>query len=91
MAIALDLGTPGNIHPPHKQQVGARLSLAARAIAFEEQVEYSGPLLRAATPEACQIRVWFDHATGGLSAKGGELKGFEMAGLDRSSRPRWPG
>jgi sialate O-acetylesterase len=81
MAIALDQGTPDNIHPPHKQQVAARLSLAARAIAFGEAIEYSGPLFREATPENTQIRVWFDHTAGGLRAKG-DLQGFEVAGSD---------
>jgi sialate O-acetylesterase len=26
--------------------------------------------------------VWFDHASGGLSAKGGNVEGFEIAGGD---------
>jgi sialate O-acetylesterase len=28
------------------------------------------------------MRVWFDHAAGGLVARGGALEGFEMAGED---------
>ena len=44
-------------------------------------VEYSGPLFRQATPEGDSLRVWFDHA-GGLAAKGGALRGFEIAGAD---------
>jgi sialate O-acetylesterase len=45
-------------------------------------VEYSGPLFRQAAPEGDGVRVWFDHAVGGLVAKGGELRGFEIAGED---------
>jgi sialate O-acetylesterase len=82
MAVALDQGTPRNIHPPHKLDVALRLALAARGIAYGETVEYLGPMYRQAVPENGQIRVLFDHAAGGLTAKGGELKGFEVAGAD---------
>jgi sialate O-acetylesterase len=34
------------------------------------------------TQEPGSLRVWFDHSTG-LAAKGGELRGFEIAGEDR--------
>jgi sialate O-acetylesterase len=33
--------------------------------------------------EGAGLRVWFDHAGGGLVAKNGPLKGFEIAGADR--------
>jgi len=86
MAVTIDIGTPDNIHPPDKKTVGTRLSLAARAIAYGEDVEYSGPLPRQVTVEGDGMRVWFDHAAG-LAAKGGELKGFEIAGADRTFVP----
>ena len=82
MAVTIDIGDPGNVHPADKQTVGARLALCARALAYGENVEYSGPLFRQATPEAGAMRVWFDHTSGGLLAKGGELAGFEIAGQD---------
>jgi sialate O-acetylesterase len=82
MAVTVDIGNPDNVHPADKQTVGARLALAARALAYGENVEYSGPLFRQATPEGDAIRVWFDHAADGLAAKGGELQGFEVAGED---------
>jgi len=82
MAVTIDIGDPDNVHPADKQTVGARLALAARALAYGENVEYSGPLFRQATPEGEGLRVWFDHAAGGLAAKGGELQGFEIAGGD---------
>lgn len=28
------------------------------------------------------LKLWFDHLEGGLSARGGELRGFEVAGTD---------
>lgn len=82
MVVTVDAGDPDNVHPPDKQTVGARLALAARAVAYGENVEYSGPLFRQAAPEADGIRVWFDHAAHGLIAKGDTLQGFEIAGDD---------
>jgi sialate O-acetylesterase len=83
MVVTVDIGDPDNVHPADKQTVGARLALAARALAYGENVEYSGPLYRQATPDGENMRVWFDHAANGLVAKGGDLQGFEIAGEDR--------
>jgi sialate O-acetylesterase len=82
MAVTIDIGDPGNVHPPDKQTVGARLALAARALAYGESVEYSGPLFRQAAPDGDGVRVWFDHTAHGLVAKGDALQGFEIAGDD---------
>ena len=82
MAVTIDVGDPDNVHPADKQTVGARLALAARAIAYGENVEYSGPLFRQAAPEGEGVRVWFDHTADGLVAKGGAVQGFEIAGED---------
>lgn len=86
MAVTIDIGDSNNVHPKNKQDVGKRLALAARAIAYGEPIEYSGPLFRMQSREERGIRIWFDHGTG-LVAKGGELKGFEIAGADRKFRP----
>lgn len=82
MAVTVDIGDPENVHPSDKQTVGAWLALAARALAYGENVEYSGPLFRQATPEGASLRVWFDHTAAGLVAKGGAPQGFEVAGED---------
>jgi len=82
MAVTIDIGDPDNVHPADKQSVAARLALAARALAYGENVEYSGPLFRQATPEGDAMRVWFDHTANGLVAKGDSLQGFEIAGED---------
>jgi sialate O-acetylesterase len=84
MAVTIDIGDPDDVHPKDKLDVGLRLALAARAIAYGEKIEWSGPLYRQLTQEDHALRVWFDHASG-LSAKGAEgvpLTGFEIAGAD---------
>jgi sialate O-acetylesterase len=81
MAVVIDIGNPDDIHPRNKQDVGLRLSVAARAIAYGEKIEYSGPLYRLAVPEGSTLRVYFDHADG-LMAKGAAPQTFEIAGAD---------
>jgi sialate O-acetylesterase len=66
--------------------VGLRLARAARALSYGEAIEYNGPLYRQATPEGSAIRAWFDHAKG-LTAKGGTVTGFEVAGADGKFSP----
>ena len=83
MAVAIDVGEQDNIHPKNKQEVGRRLALAARAIAYGEKIVYSGPMFRQATRENGALRLWFDHAAEGLVAQGGRLRGFEIAGAGR--------
>jgi sialate O-acetylesterase len=82
MAVTIDIGNPDDVHPTDKVDVGHRLALAARALSYGEDISYSGPMFRQATPEGAAMRVWFDHHAKGLAAKGGELTGFEIAGAD---------
>ena len=91
MAVINDIGDPGDIHPKNKQDVGARLALIARHVAYREDIVYVGPRYRMATTETAttgdrgaKIRVWFDSVGGGLKSRdGGALKGFEVAGEDK--------
>jgi len=87
MAVTVDVGEPGNIHPADKQSVGERLALAARSIAYGEKLEFSGPLFRQAGRDGHDMRVWFDHADGLMTKGGGAPEGFEIAGADRNYRP----
>ena len=81
MAITIDIGNPEDIHPANKVDVGNRMARIARGVVYGEQITYSGPLFRQITHEGNSLRVWFDHAAG-MMAKGGELKGFEVAGAN---------
>ncbi|HVZ85896.1 MAG TPA: sialate O-acetylesterase [Polyangia bacterium] len=83
MVVTTDVGDANDIHPPRKQPVGARLALAARAIAYGERLEYAGPTFDAVTIKDGAATLRFSHAGGGLVAKGGPLVGFTAAGADK--------
>lgn len=83
MAVAIDIGESNDIHPKNKQDVGRRLALAARAVAYGENIVYSGPHFRQLTKEDGALRVWFSHTGSGLAARGGPpITGFRIAGED---------
>lgn len=83
MAVTLDVGDANDIHPINKKPVGERLALAARALAYGEKIEYSGPLFDALQIDGKRAVLTFRHVGGGLVAKDGELKGFTIAGADK--------
>lgn len=80
--VTTDIGDTDNLHPPNKEPIGARLALAARAVAYAEKLESSGPIFDSLKVEGQRGVLHFTHLGGGLVAKGGELKGFTMAGKD---------
>jgi sialate O-acetylesterase len=82
LAVITDVGNENDIHPTHKKPVGERLALAARAIAYHEPIEYSGPVYKRMKIERNQIILTFDHVGGGLEARDGDLTGFAIAGAD---------
>jgi sialate O-acetylesterase len=82
MVVVTDWGDAKDIHPTHKQPVGARLALAARAIAYGEKLEYSGPIYAAMKVNGNAAVLSFTHCGSGLVSKGGGLKGFAVAGHD---------
>lgn len=84
MVVTIDLGDPQDIHPRKKKPVGERLSLAARALAYKEAVDYSGPVFDSfSAVEDGKLIVRFKSLGGGLISKNDELKGFEIAGADQ--------
>jgi sialate O-acetylesterase len=82
MAVITDVGNEKDIHPRKKEPVGHRLELAALALAYHKDVEYSGPVYESMKKEGDKIILSFTHTDGGLEAKGGELQGFAVAGPD---------
>ena len=87
MAVTTDVGNPTDIHPKQKEPVGGRLALAARALAYGEKLEYSGPVFNKLTVDGNRATLTFTHTGGGLVAKDGELKGFTIAGADKKFVP----
>lgn len=84
MAVAIDIGDAKDIHPRNKKDVGIRLALPALADVYGFQnLVYSGPLYKSARVEGSAMRVEFEHVGAGLVARGGDLRGFAVAGADR--------
>ena len=83
MAVITDVGEEDNIHPRKKEPVGARLALAARALAYGEKIEYSGPVYKDMKVEGNKAVLHFTHGGKGLEARDGPLEGFTVAGPDR--------
>ena len=88
LIVTTDCGDAENIHPSHKQPVGERLAIAARALAYKERVEYDGPVYRSFTIKNDEVILNFRHIGKGLTAKRNEeLKGFTIAGKDKKFVP----
>ena len=85
IALAIDLGEANNIHPTNKQDVGYRLSLAARKIAYHQDLIYSGPTYDGMKIENGKISISFKNTGSGLTAKDkyNYVKGFAIAGKDK--------
>lgn len=97
MVVITDCGHPDEIHPKKKEPVGARLALAARAVAYGEQIVYQGPLYKSVAFKGNRAIVEFDNIGGGLIAgdvdmptvsgtefpKHPACTGFTIAGEDR--------
>ena len=87
MAVTMDIGDPRDIHPKEKQEVGRRLALLALAGTYGRAgLVASGPVWRGLAVEDGRLRLAFDHAAGGLVARG-ELTAFTVAGADGVFRP----
>ena len=82
MAIAVDLGDSVKIHPRNKQEVGLRLSYAARALAYGQNIPHTGPVYLRKRIESDSIRLFFKNFGEKLIAKDDPLQGFSIAGSD---------
>jgi len=84
-AVIIDIGDADDIHPRNKSDVGYRLALGARKLAYGEALEYMGPLFKYQKTEGKKIRIGFSHIGSGLMArdKYGYVKGFAIAGEDK--------
>lgn len=84
MAVTIDVGEKNNNHPLNKQEVGHRLALWALGSVYDQKVPAtSGPLPAGFEVHGGEVILKFSHTGGGLVARGGELKGFVVAGADK--------
>jgi sialate O-acetylesterase len=84
-AVIIDIGNANDVHPRDKQNVGFRLSLAARKFAYGENIVFSGPSFKSSKIKKGKIIISFDNVGSGLVCKDkyGYLKGFAIAGDDK--------
>ena len=97
MAVTIDIGDPNNIHPKDKADVAHRLALAARHVAYGQDVVYSGPAYASMKVEGHTIRLSFTQTGSGLTpgvspiappaAPPTALTGFEIAGTNQQWAP----
>ncbi len=96
MAVIIDIGEAGDIHPRNKQDVGSRLAQWALNQTYgKKDIVPCGPLYKSHKVEDSSIRVSFDHVGGGLVVgkkdgltplqivKDGKLERFAIAGADK--------
>ena len=84
MAVITDIGEKDDIHPTRKEPVGARLALAARAIAYDQKITASGPTFKKLEIKGNQAVLSFENVGKGLEARDGELTGFAVCGEDKN-------
>jgi sialate O-acetylesterase len=79
MAVIHDIGEKNDIHPHNKQDVGKRLALAARKIAYKEHLVYSGPMYKSMHIVGNKVSLSFKHTGTGLKCIGPKLKYFTIS------------
>jgi sialate O-acetylesterase len=84
MAVAIDLGEWNDVHPENKKDVGERMALAARKLAYGENIVYAGPLLQHARRQGIKMVLSFSHTGSGLTTSdGNDPAEFAIAGADK--------
>lgn len=85
VTVTLDLGEWNDIHPLSKKDIGERLALAARNLAYNDKnVIYSGPRLKAQNIAGGKVTLTFEDVADGIRASDGEdLRWFAVADDDK--------
>lgn len=83
MAVTIDIGEWNDIHPLNKKDVGVRLALAARKVAYgESKIRSAGPVIKSLKVKGNELIITFKNAENGLKSGGEELHEFAVAGAD---------
>jgi sialate O-acetylesterase len=78
LVVTLDVGDAKNLHPANKQEVGRRIALAMRRLAYGEQVAASGPVGASAHATGKSVVVAFHDVDRALASVSGPPNGFEL-------------
>lgn len=87
MAVAIDIGEAGDIHPKNKQEVGRRLALLSLAQTYGKPVSCSAPAFKNYIIRNNEVEISFEGLEKTLCSKDDILKGFTIAGSDRVFYP----
>jgi sialate O-acetylesterase len=100
MATGIDVGDPKNIHPQDKVDIGHRVALVARHVAYNEQLVYTGPTYGSMKIEGNSIHVTYTTkgsdlvigkapwvAPGAQPRPTDKLLGFTITGDDKKWAP----
>jgi sialate O-acetylesterase len=88
MAVTIDLGEAGDIHPKNKIPVGERLAQSALSVTYGRDLVACGPIVQKFIWEDSSIRCHFRHVGKGLVTTDGATPGtFFIAGKDRVFHP----
>ncbi|MBC9797939.1 sialate O-acetylesterase [Sinomicrobium weinanense] len=82
MAVTIDIGEAGDIHPKNKEEVGRRLGALAGNLCYRGKQPAPGPRFKAMEKSGDSLLVRFHFATDALktSDKHGYIRGFQIAG-----------
>jgi sialate O-acetylesterase len=77
LVVTIDIGDPKLLHPTNKQEIGRRLSIAARRLVYGEPIA-SGARAATAQRDGANVTVRFADVTGPLTAFSGQPNAFEL-------------
>jgi sialate O-acetylesterase len=85
LAVTIDLGSPDNIHPQSKQEVGRRLALLAERDIYGRNIAASSPSPLSVSRIGKKVTIAFAHAAQGLVAREWDHAiGFALCNADGS-------
>lgn len=88
MAVTVDVGEYGTIHPCNKETVGKRLAYLALEKTYGiNGIEAVAPTFKSVSFEDGKALVEFNVGPDGLAPMGQDLTGFELAGADKVFHP----